>query len=140
MTYQYIITGFPRTKFRTAGKAVRNRDVNVPQTNNTFITSELEKRLILVLLQNIRNFILLIKKTNINWRPVGPSDTRGDNGKWSTFILRFSQPVTTQSALQHCLTFTHSHTDGGVDHKRRRSGRRVRLGGNVLLRKTSTLS
>ena len=90
MTYQYIITGFPRTKFRPAGEAVRNRDVNVPQTNNTFITSEFENRLILVLLQNIRNFILLIKKTNINWRPVGPSDTRGDNGKWSSFILRFS--------------------------------------------------
>ena len=43
MTEQYIITGFERTTFRTAGEALRNRDVNVPQINNTFITSEFEK-------------------------------------------------------------------------------------------------
>jgi len=44
-------------------------------------------------------------------------------------------------ALYSCLTFTHSYTDGGVNHAREQPTRQEQLGlGGVLLRDTSTLS
>ena len=48
------------------------------------------------------------------------------------YIAHFSEPMAVQSALQYCLTitrsFTHSHTDGGVDHARRQPARREQSG------------
>jgi len=37
------------------------------------------------------------------------------NGKWIAFTV-YSAFI--QSALQYCLTFTHSYTDGGANHAR----------------------
>jgi len=45
-----------------------------------------------------------------------------------------------QSALQYCLTFTLSYTDGGANHARQQPTLREQLGLGVLLRDTSTLS
>ena len=56
--------------------------------------------------------------------------------KWTTFL------TSGQSALQYCLTFTHScthsHTDGGVNNARWQAACLDQLGLGVLLRDTST--
>ena len=56
----------------------------------------------------------------------------------------YSAFLTTQSALQYCLTFTHSyahsHTDGGVSHARQQPAHLEQVGLGALLRDTSTLS
>jgi len=43
-----------------------------------------------------------------------------------------------QSALQYCLTFTHSYTDGGANHARQQPTRQEQLGLGVLLIKSSS--
>jgi len=59
------------------------------------------------------------------------------NGEWIAFIYR----TFIQSALQYCVTFTHSYTDGGANRARQQPTRQEQLGlGGVLLRDTSTLS
>ena len=42
--------------------------------------------------------------------------------------------------LTNCLTFTHSHTEGGVNHARQQPARQEQLGGGFCIRDTSTLS
>jgi len=47
-------------------------------------------------------------------------------GEWTAVIALF-RPVATQSALQYCRTFTHSYTDGGVNHARQQPAQQDRL-------------
>ena len=44
------------------------------------------------------------------------------NGKQIAFILSFSK--STESALQYCLTLTHSQSDGGVNDSGQQPARR----------------